>query len=124
MRWKDDTALSTNKPQKLDLYVKLCVRTVLSFQSVHLSLSRLITEEEDLTGADSVEEQEMDTTSTGRQVYDCVICNQTTHSTAEKLMGLVVLVQVCMTQCSHLHYVPQVDISYSKSIITAMAAEA
>lgn len=95
-----------NKPQKLDLYLKLCVRTVLSFQSVHLSLSPLVTEEEDLTGADSVEEQEMDTTSTGRQVYDCVICNQTTHSTAEKLMGLVVLVQVRMTQCPHLHYIP------------------
>jgi len=101
--WKEDTALSTNKPQKLDLCTKLCVRTV---RSVHLSLSPLVTEEEDLTGADSVEEQEMDTTSTGRQVYDCVICNQTTHSTAEKLMGLVVLVQVRMTQCPHLHYVP------------------
>jgi len=106
MRWKEDTALSTNTPQKLDLHMKLCVRTVLSFQSVHLSLSPFVTEEEDLTGADSVEEQEMDTTSTGRQLYDCVICNQTTHSTAEKLMGLVVLVQVRMTQCPHLHYVP------------------
>jgi len=104
-----------NKPQKLDLYVKLCIRTVLSFQSVHLSLSPFVTEEEDLTGADSVEEQEMDTTSTGRQLYDCVICNQTTHSTAEKLMGLVVLVQVCMTQCPHLRYVPWVVTSVIQS---------
>jgi hypothetical protein len=71
---------------------------------MHLSLSLLVTEEEDLTGADSVEEQEMDTTLSGRQVYDCVICNQTTHSTAEKLMGLVVLVQVSMTQCPYSYY--------------------
>lgn len=106
MRWKEDTAHSSNKPWKLELYVKLCVRTVLCFHSVHLSLSALVTEEEDLTGADSVEEQEMDTTSSGRQVYDCVICNQTTHSTAEKLMGLVVLVQVRMTWCPNLHYSP------------------
>lgn len=31
--------------------------------------------------------------STSRQEYDCVICNQTTPSTEDKPMGLVVLVQ-------------------------------
>lgn len=90
------------------IYMKLCVRTVLSFQCVHLYLSPLVTEEEDLTGGDSFEEQEMDTTFSGKQVYDCVICNQTTHSTAEKLMGLVVLVQVSITQCPYSHHAVKV----------------
>jgi hypothetical protein len=84
--------------------MKHYVRTVFRFQSMHLYVSLLVTEEEDLTGVDSVEEQEMDTTLSGRPVYDCVICNQTTHSTAEKLMGLVVLVQVSMTQCPYSYY--------------------
>ena len=30
-----------------------------------------------------------------KKEYDCVICNQTTHSSEDKPMGLVVLVQVC-----------------------------
>lgn len=40
-------------------------------------------------------EQEENTTKlTSKKEYDCVICNQTTPSSEDKPMGLVVLVQV------------------------------
>lgn len=51
------------------------------------------TDEAGVSGMDW--DQEDDTTKLTRQKeYDCVICNQTTPSSEDKPMGLVVLVQV------------------------------
>lgn len=40
------------------------------------------------------EQEESATKLTSKKEYDCVICNQTTPSSEDKPMGLVVLVQV------------------------------
>lgn len=39
-----------------------------------------------------------------KKEYDCAICNQTTLSTAENPMGLVVLLQVCHGGLHLLHF--------------------
>lgn len=40
------------------------------------------------------DQEENETKLTSKKEYDCVICNQTTPSSEDKPMGLVVLVQV------------------------------
>lgn len=50
-----------------------------------------------------------------RQEYDCVICNQTTPSTEDEPMGLVVLVQVSLLiliQFSHTNCINLPDFDF------------
>ena len=44
---------------------------------------------------------EADTTEQEEVLYDCVICNQSTPSTAEKTVGLVVLLQASSGRWLH-----------------------
>jgi hypothetical protein len=67
--------------------------------SVYLCLLN-VADEEGLAGMDWNEEEGASLLAT-RQEYDCVICSQTTTSTEDKPMGLVVLVQVSIAQCIH-----------------------
>jgi E3 ubiquitin-protein ligase UBR3 len=60
----------------------------------------IVTDEEGLAGMDWNEEDGPSLLAARRE-YDCVICNQTTPSTEDKPMGLVVLVQVSIAQYIH-----------------------
>jgi hypothetical protein len=62
----------------------------------------IVSDEEGLAGMDWSEEEGA-TLLASKKEYDCVICNQTTPSTEDKPMGLVVLVQVSIAQYTYYH---------------------
>lgn len=57
------------------------------------SIFFLLAEEAGASGMDW-DQEENETKLASKKEYDCVICNQTTPSSEDKPMGLVVLVQV------------------------------
>lgn len=71
----------------------------------------IVADEEGLAGMDWNEEEGASLLAARRE-YDCVICSQTTTSAEDKPMGLVVLVQVSITQ--RIYYLLQVFLSVDR----------